>query len=42
MNLLRHPHIVMLMGIVTKPPNLCIISELMQFGSLFHLLHQSK
>ena len=24
---LRHPNIVLLMGIVSKPPNLCIVTE---------------
>jgi serine/threonine protein kinase len=24
---LRHPNIVLIMGVVTKPPNLCIITE---------------
>jgi len=24
---LRHPNIVLLMGVVTKPPNLCIVTE---------------
>jgi len=39
---LRHPNIVLLMGVVTKPPNLCIIMEFLHKGSLFNLLHKSK
>ncbi len=32
---IRHPNIVLLMGIVSKPPNLCIITEYIPNGSLF-------
>lgn len=37
---LRHPNIVLLVGIVSKPPNLCIITEYLQKGDLFNLLHK--
>ena len=37
---LRHPSIVLLIGIVSKPPNLCIITEYLQKGDLFNLLHK--
>ena len=30
------------MGVVTKPPNLCIVTEYLQNGSLFDLLHKNK
>jgi len=39
---LKHPNIVLLMGIVTRPPNLCIITEYLANGSLYHLLHKLK
>ncbi len=39
---LRHPNIVLLMGFVSKPPNLSIVTEYLPNGSLFQLLHQSK
>ena len=42
LNRLRHPNIVLLMGICSKPPNLCIITELLPRGSLYNLLHLSK
>ncbi|KAK7378753.1 hypothetical protein VNO80_04200 [Phaseolus coccineus] len=37
---LRHPNIVLLMGAVTKPPNLSIVTEYLSRGSLFRLLHK--
>jgi len=37
---LRHPNIVLLIGIVSKPPNLCIITEYLEKGDLFNLLHK--
>jgi serine/threonine protein kinase len=38
----RHPNIILLMGVTTKPPNLFIATEYMQKGSLFNLLHKTK
>eukprot|EP00742_Colponemidia_sp_Colp-10_P002417 GILJ01002577.1.p1 GENE.GILJ01002577.1~~GILJ01002577.1.p1 ORF type:complete len:545 (-),score=81.60 GILJ01002577.1:98-1732(-) len=38
---LRHPHIILLMGVCTKPPNLAIITEFIGLGSLFDVLHKS-
>ena len=37
---LRHPNIIMFMAACTKPPNLCVVTELLQ-GSLFDLIHNS-
>eukprot|EP00475_Leptophrys_vorax_P045521 TRINITY_DN9473_c0_g1_i4.p1 TRINITY_DN9473_c0_g1~~TRINITY_DN9473_c0_g1_i4.p1 ORF type:complete len:501 (-),score=99.67 TRINITY_DN9473_c0_g1_i4:534-1964(-) len=41
MRKLRHPHIVLFMGASLKPPNVCIVTELLQM-SLFDLLHNTK
>jgi len=40
MKKLHHPNVLLLMGVVTVPPNLCIIMELLE-GSLWDLLHKS-
>jgi serine/threonine protein kinase len=37
---LRHPNIILFMAACTKPPNLCVVTELLA-GSLFDLLHNS-
>jgi len=42
LNRLRHPNIVLLMGVCSKPPNLCIITEHLPNASLFNLLHMTK
>lgn len=39
---IRHPSIVFLIGVVSKPPNLCIVMEYLTEGSLYSLLHKSK
>lgn len=36
---LRHPNIVLLMGAVTEPPKLSIVTEYLSRGSLYKLLH---
>ncbi|KAJ4979785.1 hypothetical protein NE237_010565 [Protea cynaroides] len=40
MKCLRHPNIVLLMGAVTQPPNLSIVTEYLSRGSLYRLLHR--
>ncbi|XP_038987003.1 serine/threonine-protein kinase CTR1-like [Phoenix dactylifera] len=40
MKSLRHPNIVLLMGAVTQPPNLAIVTECLSRGSLYRLLHR--
>ncbi|XP_073223308.1 serine/threonine-protein kinase CTR1 isoform X1 [Cicer arietinum] len=40
MKYLRHPNIVLLMGAVTQPPNLSIVTEYLSRGSLYRLLHR--
>ena len=42
LSILRHPNIVLLMGIATKPPNMAIVFENVPVGSLFNYLHLSK
>eukprot|EP00026_Physarum_polycephalum_P001091 Phypoly_transcript_01092.p1 GENE.Phypoly_transcript_01092~~Phypoly_transcript_01092.p1 ORF type:complete len:1198 (+),score=219.95 Phypoly_transcript_01092:455-3595(+) len=37
---LRHPNILLFMGVNSTPPDLCIITELMPRGSLFDVLHE--
>eukprot|EP00002_Diphylleia_rotans_P006650 TRINITY_DN1600_c0_g1_i3.p1 TRINITY_DN1600_c0_g1~~TRINITY_DN1600_c0_g1_i3.p1 ORF type:complete len:2451 (+),score=487.30 TRINITY_DN1600_c0_g1_i3:50-7402(+) len=39
---LRHPNIVLYMGACIQPPHFCIISELMNRGSLYDILHNSE
>eukprot|EP01087_Luapelamoeba_hula_P003949 TRINITY_DN138_c0_g2_i1.p1 TRINITY_DN138_c0_g2~~TRINITY_DN138_c0_g2_i1.p1 ORF type:complete len:1696 (-),score=223.93 TRINITY_DN138_c0_g2_i1:132-5219(-) len=39
MTQLRHPNVVLFMGACTTPPNLCIIMEFMELGSLYDVLH---
>jgi len=39
---LRHPNVVLFMGACTQPPNLCIVTEFLEGGSLYSLLHQRK
>ncbi len=42
LSILRHPNIVLLMGISTKPPSMSIIFENVPLGCLFNYLHLSK
>lgn len=42
LSILRHPKIVLLMGMSSKPPNLAIVFENMPKGCLFDLLHTTK
>eukprot|EP00026_Physarum_polycephalum_P000640 Phypoly_transcript_00641.p1 GENE.Phypoly_transcript_00641~~Phypoly_transcript_00641.p1 ORF type:complete len:1297 (+),score=194.44 Phypoly_transcript_00641:293-4183(+) len=39
---LRHPNIVLFMGVCLEPANICIVTELMQKGSLFDILHDEN
>ena len=38
----RHPNIILMLGAVTYPPNLCIVMEYMKEGTLYDLLHRKK
>lgn len=37
---LRHPNIVLFLGAVTEPPELCLVTEYVERGNLFDLLHE--
>ncbi|KAJ9559368.1 hypothetical protein OSB04_013982 [Centaurea solstitialis] len=41
MKKLRHPNILLFMGVVTSPHHLCIVTEFLPRGSLFGLLQQN-
>ncbi|GLJ32016.1 hypothetical protein SUGI_0644770 [Cryptomeria japonica] len=38
---LRHPNVVLFMGVVTKRPNLSIVTEYLPRGSLYRLIHRA-
>eukprot|EP00929_Paragymnodinium_shiwhaense_P053965 TRINITY_DN27051_c0_g3_i1.p1 TRINITY_DN27051_c0_g3~~TRINITY_DN27051_c0_g3_i1.p1 ORF type:complete len:1405 (+),score=254.77 TRINITY_DN27051_c0_g3_i1:285-4499(+) len=38
----RHPRLVAFVGACLRPPDLCIVTEFMNGGSLHHLLHKAK
>jgi serine/threonine protein kinase len=38
---LRHPNIVQFLACCSKPPHLCIVTEFMARGSLYHVLYSS-
>lgn len=40
--ILRHPSICLLMGVMPKIPNIVIVFEHVQMGSLFNVLHMKK
>lgn len=39
---LRHPHVVLFLGAVTAPPELCIVMEFASKGCLYAALHNSR
>lgn len=39
---IRHPNVVLLIGISIEPPNIAIITEYLGNGSLFDTIHESK
>jgi len=41
-SILRHPNIVLLMGVVPKIPQIVIVFEHAHQGSIFNLLHVKK
>lgn len=38
----RHPNIVLMIGAITKPPQLCIAMELVKEGTLYDLIHKRR
>lgn len=38
----RHPNIVLMLGAITTPPQLCLVMELVKEGTLFDLIHRKK
>ncbi|KAL9691984.1 hypothetical protein QQ045_012413 [Rhodiola kirilowii] len=38
---LRHPNVILFLGACTKPPNLSMVTEYMEGGSIYHLIHLS-
>ncbi|XP_044465018.1 serine/threonine-protein kinase EDR1-like isoform X2 [Mangifera indica] len=38
---LRHPNVILFLGACTRPPRLSVVTEYMEMGSLFHLIHLS-
>lgn len=39
---LRHPNVILFLGACTKPPHLSMITEYMESGSLYYLIHLSR
>ena len=42
MRQLRHPNVVLFMGSSAQPPNLYLVTEIMQKGSLFDIYHNEQ
>ncbi|WCJ25052.1 Mitogen activated protein kinase kinase kinase-related [Euphorbia peplus] len=38
---LRHPNVILFLGACMKPPNLSMVTEYMEMGSLYYLIHMS-
>ncbi|XP_043689067.1 probable serine/threonine-protein kinase SIS8 [Telopea speciosissima] len=38
---LRHPNVILFLGACTKPPHLLMVTEYMEWGSLYYLIHMS-
>ncbi|XP_073150820.1 serine/threonine-protein kinase EDR1-like isoform X2 [Henckelia pumila] len=38
---LRHPNVILFLGACTKPPQLSMVTEYMEMGSLYYLIHLS-
>ncbi|KAL5082313.1 hypothetical protein RYX36_010734 [Vicia faba] len=39
---LRHPNVILFLGACTKPPRLSMVTEYMEMGSLYYLIHGQK
>lgn len=42
LRIFSHPNIHPVLGCVNQPPNLVVLSETLQHGSLFHVLHEAS
>jgi len=42
LGMLRHPNVMLFMGAATKPPNLVMVTEYLDGGSLFDIIHKRK
>lgn len=38
---IRHPNVILFLGACTTPPRLSVVTEFMELGSLYHLIHVS-
>ncbi|XP_010524066.1 PREDICTED: serine/threonine-protein kinase EDR1 isoform X2 [Tarenaya hassleriana] len=38
---IRHPNVILFLGACTKPPRLSLVTEYMEMGSLYYLIHMS-
>ncbi|KAG8385437.1 hypothetical protein BUALT_Bualt03G0045200 [Buddleja alternifolia] len=38
---IRHPNVILFLGACTKPPRLSVVTEYMEMGSLYYLIHAS-
>ncbi|KAJ8549479.1 hypothetical protein K7X08_033186 [Anisodus acutangulus] len=38
----RHPNVILFLGACTTPPRLSVVTEFMEMGSLYHLIHVSR
>ncbi|KAH9329686.1 hypothetical protein KI387_001794, partial [Taxus chinensis] len=39
---LRHPNVILFLGACTKPPHLSMVTEYMELGSLYYLIHTNS
>lgn len=42
LSILRHPNLVLFMGAIAEPNNICIVTEYCSGGTLFNILHQRQ
>ena len=42
LSILRHPNLVIFMGAIAEPSNICIVTEYCAGGTLFNILHQKR
>lgn len=42
LSILRHPNLVLFMGAIAEPSNICIVTEYCSGGTLFNILHQRQ